>query len=54
MSLCEILRTEKGQQLDRFCTAWEDLKWERDAFYKEINRRDCCGEKLLARNLQEN
>ena len=44
MSLCERLRTEKGQQLDRFCTAWEDLKWERDAFAKEINRRDCCGE----------
>ena len=44
MSLCERLHTEKGQQLDRFCTAWEDLKWERDAFAKEINRRDCCGE----------
>ena len=44
MFQCERLRTEKEQQLDRFCTAWEDLKWERDAFVKEINRRDCCGE----------
>ena len=41
---CQGLRTLKEQQLDRFCTAWEDLKWERDAFAKEINRRDCCGE----------
>ena len=49
MSLCERLRTEKGQQLDRFCTAWEDLKWERDAFAKEINRRDCCGEGVISK-----
>ena len=47
MGLCERLCTEKGQQLDRFCTAWEDLKWERDAFANEINRRDCCGEGYL-------
>ena len=57
MSLCERLRTEKGQQLDRFCTAWEDLKWERDAFAKEIIRRECCGEggylsKKFARKLR--
>ena len=44
MFQCKRLRTQKEQQLDRFCTAWEDLKWERDAFGKEINRRDCCGE----------
>ena len=56
MGLCERLRTEKerlwlekGQQLDRFCTAWEDLKWERDAFAKEINRRDCCGEGVISK-----
>ena len=49
MSLCERLRTEKGQQLDRFCTAWEDLKWERDAFANEINRRDCCGEGVISK-----
>ena len=49
MSLCERLHTEKGQQLDRFCTAWEDLKWERDAFAKEINRRDCCGEGVISK-----
>ena len=49
MSQCERLRTEKGQQLDRFCTAWEDLKWERDAFAKEINRRDCCGEGVISK-----
>ena len=56
-SQCERLRTEKGQQLDRFCTAWEDLKWERDAFAKEIIRRECCGEggylsKKFARKLR--
>ena len=56
MGLCERLRTEKerlwlekGQQLDRFCTAWEDLKWERDAFAKEIIRRECCGEGVLSK-----
>ena len=48
-SQCERLRTEKGQQLDRFCTAWEDLKWERDAFAKEIIRRDCCGEGVISK-----
>ena len=47
---CQGLRTEKGQQLDRFCTAWEDLKWERDTFAKEINRRDCCGEGVINKN----
>ena len=46
---CQGLRTEKGQQLDRFCTAWEDLKWERDTFAKEINRRDCCGEGVISK-----
>ena len=44
LNLCQRVHTEKEQQLDRFCTAWEDLKWERDTFAKEINRRDCCGE----------
>ena len=48
-SQCERLRTEKGQQLDRFCTAWEDLKWERDAFAKEIIRRDCAGEGVISK-----
>ena len=50
MYQCQVLRTEKGQQLDRFCTAWEDLKWERDTFAKEINRRDCCGEGVIDKN----
>ena len=50
MYQCQVLRTEKGQQLDRFCTAWEDLKWERDTFAKEINRRDCCGEGVINKN----
>ena len=54
MYICQGLRTQKEQQLDRFCTAWEDLKWERDDFKKEINRRDCCDEgyheKKFARN----
>ena len=49
MYQCQGLRTEKEQQLDRFCTAWEDLKWERDAFAKEINRRDCCGEGVISK-----
>ena len=44
---CQRVNTEKEQQLDRFCTAWEDLKWERDTFTKEINRRDCCGEGVV-------
>ena len=47
INLCQRVHTEKGQQLDRFCTAWEDLKGERDTFAKEINRRDCCGEGYL-------
>ena len=47
MFQCKRLRTQKEQQLDRFCTAWEDLKWERDAFAKEINRRYCCGEGVI-------
>ena len=49
INLCQRVHTEKEQQLDRFCTAWEDLKWERDAFYKEINRRDCCGEGVISK-----
>ena len=49
MFQCKRLRTQKEQQLDRFCTAWEDLKWERDAFAKEINRRDCCGEGVISK-----
>ena len=48
---CQVLRTEKGQQLDRFCTAWEDLKWERDTFAKEIRRRDRCGEGVIHKKL---
>ena len=47
LNLCQRVNTEKEQQLDRFCTAWEDLKWERDTFAKEINRRDCCGEGVI-------
>ena len=47
INLCQRVHTEKEQQLDRFCTAWEDLIWERDTFAKEINRRDCCGEGVI-------
>ena len=47
INLCQRVHTEKEQQLDRFCTAWEDLKWERDTFANEMNRRDCCGEGFL-------
>ena len=51
MHHCQGLRTEKELQLDRFCTAWEDLKWERDTFAKAINRRDCCGEGYLDKKM---
>ena len=51
MYQCQGLRTEKEQQLDRFCTAWEDLKWERDTFANEMNRRDCCGEGVIDERL---
>ena len=47
INLCQRVHTEKEQQLDRFCTAWEDLKWERESFANEMNRRDCCGEGYL-------
>ena len=47
LNLCQRVHTEKEQQLDRFCTAWEELKWERDTFANEINRRDCCGEGVI-------
>ena len=47
INLCQRVHTEKEQQLDRFCTAWEELKWERDNFANEINRRDCCGEGVI-------
>ena len=40
---------KKELQLDRFCSAWEDFKWERDTFAKEINRRDCCGEGVISK-----
>ena len=57
LNLCQRVHTEKEQQLDRFCTAWEDLKGERDTFANEMNRRDCCGEgvidKKFARKLRE-
>ena len=51
INLCQRVHTEKEQQLDRFCTAWEDLKWERDTFAKEMNRRDCCGEGVIDEKL---
>ena len=51
INLCQRVHTEKEQQLDRFCTAWEDLKGERDAFANEMNRRDCCGEGYLDERL---
>ena len=57
INLSRGLQIKKEQQLDRFCTAWEDLKRERDTFGKEINRRDCCGEgvidKKFARKLRK-
>ena len=49
MYQCQELRTEKELQLDRFCTAWEELKWERDTLANEINRRDCCGEGVICK-----
>ena len=49
INLSRGLQIKKEQQLDRFCTAWEDLKRERDTFGKEINRRDCCGEGVISK-----
>ena len=49
LNLCQRVHTEKEQQLDRFCTAWEELKWERDTFANEMNRRDCCGEGVISK-----
>ena len=51
INLSRGLQIKKEQQLDRFCTAWEDLKRERDTFGKEINRRDCCGEGVIDEKL---
>ena len=51
INLCQRVHTEKEQQLDRFCTAWEDLKGERDTFANEMNRRDCCGEGVIDERL---
>ena len=50
MDQCERFRIEKEQQLDRFCTAWQNLKWERDTFVKENNRRDCRGEGVISKD----
>ena len=47
MYQCEGLRNEKEQLLVKFCNDWEELKWEKDAFAKEVNRRDFCGEGYL-------
>ena len=47
MYQCQRFQNEKEQLLYKFCTDWEDLKWERDTFAKEINRRDCCGEGVI-------
>ena len=51
IDLSQRVHTEKEQQLDRFCTAWEDLKGERDTFANEMNRRDCCGEGVIDERL---
>ena len=50
MYQCQGLRIEKEQQLDRFCTAWENFKWERDSFANEIERRDLCGKGIISKN----
>ena len=50
MYQCQRFQNEKEQLLYKFCTDWEDLKWERDTFSKEINRRDCCGEGVIDTN----
>ena len=44
-------QNEKEQLLYKFCTDWEDLKWERDTFAKEIRRRDRCGEGVIHKKL---
>ena len=52
VNLCQGLCIQKEQQLDIFCTTWEDLKRERDTFAKEINRRDCCGEGFIDKKFE--
>ena len=56
MYQCQRFQNEKEQLLYKFCTDWEDLKWERDTFAKEIRRRDRCGEgvihKIFAKKLR--
>ena len=47
MYQCQRFQNEKEQLLYKFCTDWEDLKWERDTFVKEIRRRDRCGEGVI-------
>ena len=50
MYQCQRFQNEKEQLLYKFCTDWEDLKWERDSFAKEINRRDRRGEGVIHKN----
>ena len=50
MYQCQRFQNEKEQLLYKFCTDWEDLKWERDSFAKEISRRDRCGEGVIHKN----
>ena len=47
MYQCEGFHNEKEQLLVKFCYDWEELKWEMEAFAKEIYRRNCCGEGYL-------
>ena len=51
MYQCQRFQNEKEQLLYKFCTDWEDLKWERDTFAKEIRRRDRCGEGVIHKKL---
>ena len=50
MYQCQRFQNEKEQLLYKFCTDWEDLKWERDSYAKEISRRDRCGEGVIHKN----
>ena len=50
MDQCQRFQNKKEQLLYKFCTDWEDLKWERDTYAKELNRRDCQGEGVLSKH----
>ena len=50
MDQCQRFQKEKEQLLHKFCTDWEDLKWERVTYAKELIRRVCRGEGFISKH----